>query len=229
MTAQSQSPLPTLHVDLVIDTICPWCYIGRSRLQKAVAQRPGLDIRIRIRSFLLNPNMPGEGMDQEDYMARRFGNEQRIARILDSIEEVGRREDIPFAFERITRAPNSLDSHRLLRLAANLGRQGEMADALYHAYFAEGRDIGDIWTLVDIASEVGFDPAITQPFLQGMTGVDDVLAENSWAHRQGINGVPAFLFEGGPALSGAHEPQVLLRLIDVAKELTATPPLSYCD
>ncbi|CCQ73776.1 DsbA family oxidoreductase [Magnetospira sp. QH-2] len=219
MTIQSQSPLPTLHIDLVVDTICPWCYIGRRRLQKAVAQRPGLDIRVRTRSFLLNPNMPDEGVDQVTYMSRRFGNEQRIGRILDAIEDVGRAEEIPFNFERVEKVPNSLNSHRLIRLSADLGRQEQIVDALYEAHFVDGRDIGDPWTLIDIAAENGYDSEMVQGYLEGLNGVEQVLTDNAWAHRQGINGVPTYLFEGGPALSGAHEPQVLLRLIDVAKEL----------
>ncbi len=209
-----------IRVDVILDTVCPWCYIGKRRLDKALAMRPDLHAEIRFHAFLLNPNMPREGVDQATYLGRRFGNEQRVARVLAAIEEAGQSESIRFAFDRIRRAPNSVDSHRLIHLAADKDAGERMVEALYRAYFEDGRDIGHPRELAAIAGEQGFDSDMVRAFLLGTSGIEDVLQDNAWAHRRGANGVPTFLFEGGPALSGAHEPKVLARMLDVSRELT---------
>ncbi len=213
------APAHRIRVDVILDTVCPWCYIGKRRLDKALRLRPDLHAEIRFHAFLLNPNMPREGVDQMTYLTRRFGNEQRIGRVLAAIEEAGQSEGIGFAFDRIRRAPNSVDSHRLIRLAAERGKAEPMVEALYRAHFTEGRDIGHPRELAAIAAENGFDFDTIIAHVSGNDGIEGVLQDNAWAHRRGANGVPTFLFEGGPALSGAHDPKVLARMLDVSREL----------
>ena len=187
-----------LHVNYVMDTVCPWCFIGKKRLRTAFDARSDVDPRIRFRAFLLNPNMPREGIDQDTYMTQRFGNTQRVSRILTAVREVGEAVGINFAFERITRTPNSTDSHRMIRLAADRGLAEEMVDALYAAYFIDGRDIGDPHELADIAAGLGFDPQAVLSFLAGTDGIEGVLSDNAWAHRQGANGVPTLAVRRRP-------------------------------
>jgi 2-hydroxychromene-2-carboxylate isomerase len=141
-----------MHLEIFSDTVCPWCYIGKRRLERALRDRPMPDLAIRWRAFQLNPGMPAGGMDRRQYMAAKFGSAERAARLFDTVTRVGAEEGIRFAFDRITRTPNTMKSHRLLALAAQHGRQSHVLDRLFAAYFAEGRDIGQPSVLVEIGA-----------------------------------------------------------------------------
>ncbi len=205
-----------IGIDIVSDVVCPWCFIGKRRLEKAIAQLEGHRVHITWRPFELNPDMPRGGMARPDYVIRKFGGEDRARRLYASITETGRSEGILFRFDRIRRTPSSVDAHRLVRYAARFGQADAMIEALFSAHFTDGLDIGDHALLVAIAASCGLDGAAARRFLAGNDEVDAVHADNLRAHRLGINGVPCFVISGRHAIAGAQEPEVIERLLDVA-------------
>ena len=205
-----------MQLDIFSDTICPWCYVGKRRLARALAARPQPKLVIRWRAFQLNPGMPPEGMERDRYIEVKFGGPERATRIYDAVKAVGAGEGIDFHFERIRRTPNTLASHRLLRKAARHGLQGVALDALFDAYFIRGLDIGDPAVLAEIGAGVGI-PDMAG-FLANGECIEEVKGEDALARRQGINGVPCFIFNGRFLLSGAQEPESFFQLFDLARE-----------
>lgn len=209
-------PRISLSLEVVIDLVCPWCYIGTRRLRRTLRRRPDLAVAITWRPFLLNPDMPRAGLSRSEYILRKFGGEERARRLHASIATLGRGEGIAFHFERIRRTPSSIDAHRLVRFAAASGRADAAVEALFAAHFTDGHDIGDPAVLAAIAAALGLDPARLRRLLASDADVDVIQAENLRAHRIGINGVPCFVVAGRHAIAGAQEPEVLERLLDVA-------------
>ena len=166
--------------------------------------------------FLLNPDMPRTGLARADYIVRKFGGEERARRLYASISEIGRAEGVLFRFDTIRRTPNSLDAHRLVRFASRYGRADDVVAALFSAHFTEGRDIGEIVVLGEIAEACGLDARAAEWFLTSDDEIDAIHADNLRAHRLGINGVPCFVIAGRHAIAGAQEPDVIDRLLDVA-------------
>ena len=207
-----------MHLEIFSDTICPWCYIGKRRLERALRDRPMPGLAIRWRAFQLNPGMPNGGMDRQQYMAAKFGSVERAARLYDTVTRVGADEGIPFVFERIRRTPNTMRSHRLLALAGQHGMQSRLLDLLYAAYFTEGRDIGLGDVLLEIGLGAGLPRAEIESALSEDSPIGTTLAEDFLARRQGINGVPYFVFNGRFGLSGAQEPEALYHMFDLARE-----------
>ena len=205
-------------VDVFSDTVCPWCYVGKRRLERALKARPQRDVTIRWRAFQLNPGMPAGGMDRKAYVDAKFGGAERARAIYDTVRAAGTAEGIAFAFDRIKRTPNTLQSHRLIRFAGNQDRQDEVLEALFRAYFLNGRNIGDRAVLVEVAADTGLDREETAEYLAGDADAEAVLAEDGMARRAGINGVPCFIFNGRFALSGAQEPEAFFQLFDLARE-----------
>ncbi len=209
-------PKARLTIEIVHDLVCPWCYLGTRRLLRTLRRRPDLLIDLTWRPFLLNPDMPRLGMARSDYVVRKFGGEDRARRLYGSIAEIGRAEGLLFRFDRVRRTPSSVDAHRLVRWASRFGRGDEVVEALFAAHFADGRDIGDGAVLVAVATSCGLDAANAWAMLQSDAELDAVHADNLRAHRLGINGVPCFVIGGRHAISGAQEPEVIERLLDVA-------------
>ena len=193
-----------ITIDVFSDPICPWCYIGKKRLDQALAARPDLPIAVRWRAFQLNPDMPRDGMDRQSYLSAKFG--------------------IDFQFDKIPRTPSTLNAHRLIRYAQRPGveKADGLMPALFQAYFIDGKDIGDVAVLLDIAQAVGLDRPAVQEYLNSREDEDEVQAEDVFARRLGIGGVPCFIIDGKYALSGAQEPEAFLPLLDMAvQEQTA--------
>ncbi len=209
-------PKARLSIEVVLDLVCPWCYLGTRRLMRTLRRRPDLLFDLSWRPFLLNPDMPRLGMARPDYVVRKFGGEERARRLYASIAEVGRAEGIAFRFERIRRTPSSIDAHRLVRLAAGFGRADAMVEALFSAHFTDGHDIGEHGVLVAIAAACGLDPLAVHDYLRSDEDLEAVQTDNLRAHRLGINGVPCFVVGGKHAIAGAQEPEVIERLLDVA-------------
>ncbi len=209
-------PKARLGIEIVHDLVCPWCFLGVRRLTRTLRRRPDLLFDLTWRPFLLNPDMPRGGMARADYVIRKFGGEDRARRLYSSIAEIGRAEGVSFRFERIRRTPNSVDAHRLVRWAGRFGMADVMVEALFSAYFTDGRDVGDVAVLLAIAHSCGLDSPAARQFLSGEEEVDSVHADNLRAHRLGINGVPCFVVAGRHAIAGAQEPEVIERLLDVA-------------
>lgn len=214
-----------MKIDIIVDTICPWCYVGKKRFEKALSIRPQPDIEVGWRAFQLNPHMPAEGMDRRDYVAEKFGGMDRARAIHGSLSEAGAEEGIAFNFSDIERTPNTVHSHRLVRHAAAHGVQTPVISAVFDAYFLEGRDIGEPEILADIAETAGLDRAQTLEFLQSDTDIDTILAEDELARRLGVNGVPCFIVNRKYAVSGAQSPEVLVQVFDLANQ-DETPALS---
>jgi predicted DsbA family dithiol-disulfide isomerase len=214
-----------LQVDIVSDVICPWCYIGKRRFERAL-ETVGSRHRVAVtwRPFQLNPDMPADGMERAAYLEAKFGGPERSREIYARIEAAGAGEHIAFAFDRIARTPNTVQAHRLIRLGQRLDRQDEVVDALFRGYFTEGANIGDIETLVGLAERAGVAPDAAERYLVGDEDREQVLGEDDAARRMGIHGVPCFILEQQHALSGAQEPAVLAEALDRVAELANQEP-----
>ncbi|HXQ53198.1 MAG TPA: DsbA family oxidoreductase [Stellaceae bacterium] len=206
-----------MHIDIVLDVICPWCFIGKRRLEKALELRPEIAPQIGWRPFQLNPEMPPDGMARQDYLVAKFGGGQHAGRIYQSIAEAGATVGIPFAFDRMRRTPNTRQAHRLVRHAERRGRADALVEAMFGAYFIDGRDLGERATLADLADDAGLDPAETRRLLATDHGIAEIVEEDRNARRVGINAVPCFIFDGQYAISGAQEPEFFLPVFDLVK------------
>jgi predicted DsbA family dithiol-disulfide isomerase len=212
-----------LTIEVYSDVICPWCYVGKRRLGRAIKLWNGpVPVRISWRPFQLNPTMPRNGMDRRQYLDAKFGGPAAARTIYDQVSTAGAAEGIQFAFERIVRTPNTLAAHRLIWWAGQQGKQEEMVERLFCRYFLEGGDIGHIDTLSQAAADAGFDRAIAETFLAGEEGVEEVRLEEAAGHRLGIRGVPYFVFNGTSALSGAQPPE---QLVAAFRESAAVSPV----
>lgn len=203
-----------MEIQVIFDTICPWCFIGKRRLERALELRPEIETSFYWRPFLLNREMPPEGIDRTAYLIRKFGSQARVQRIYGTIAETGQSVDIDFAFDRIHRTPNSVDSHRLVMFAGRHGKGDEIVERLFVEYFLNGRDTGSREVLLEIAGNVGLGATEVSAYLNSDDDIDKVYDENTRAHRMGVNGVPAFVFNGRMVIAGAQEPQVLARMLD---------------
>ncbi len=207
-----------VDVEIVYDLACPWCFIGKRRLEQALARRPILRCRRRWRPYLLHPDLPAEGIEREVYLARRYGSEARVRRVLRGIADAGQSTRIDFAFDRIRRTPNTVNAHRLVRFAASEGFGDAAVEAIFAAHFVEAEDIGNLATLQAIGERLGLDASALELYLNSGVGVSDIYEDYARAARLGLNGVPTFIFAGGFVVAGAQEAQVLARMVDVARE-----------
>ena len=208
-----------MQVDIYSDIVCPWCYVGKRRMERALAQLDGAaQAHITWRPFQLNPTMPLDGMDRTTYLKAKFGSLEAFGRMEEQLLAAGKDEQIPFAFEKIQRTPNTFAAHRLAWYAAQQGKQDEVVEALFRAYFLEGKHIGDMKTLTHVAAEAGLDRTETEAFLASETGVVEVKAEETVGRRLGIRGVPYFVFNGSIAISGAQTPDIFVSAIRQADE-----------
>jgi len=196
-----------ITVDVVSDVVCPWCFIGQKRLDKAVAAAGDVDVHIRWRPFQLDPTIPPQGKDRREYMRAKFGSDERIREIHARIEPLGEAEGISFAFDAIKVAPNTLDAHRLIRWAGAAGEavQNRLVRRLFQLNFEEGVNIGDHAVLVEAAREAGMDASVVATLLPTDADVEAVRTEIATASRMGISGVPCFLLEGKYAVMGAQD------------------------
>jgi predicted DsbA family dithiol-disulfide isomerase len=191
-----------MRIEVASDVVCPWCYIGKKRLEKALALLSDVKAEIRWLPFQLNPSMPKEGMPRAEYRKAKFGSLER-SRTLDArVIAEGKGEGIDFAFERIERTPNTSEAHKLIGLAED---QGKVVDALFHAYFEDGQDIGDPRVLADIAAQCG---------VQGWPeSAQDVSGLEQDVREMGISAVPTFIFDRKSGVSGAYPAETLANAI----------------
>jgi predicted DsbA family dithiol-disulfide isomerase len=203
-----------MRIDIFSDTVCPWCFIGKRRLERALGGELPEGLEIQWRAFQLNPDMPSEGMDRKAYLEAKFGGPEGARRVYDQIVLAGQGEGIEFQFKSIPRTPNSVQSHRLIRFAMTKGKEDEVVERLFNGYFLEGKDIGDDQVLTEIADASGLPREEVEAFLAGDEYREEILGEDLYARQQGINGVPCFIFNGRYALSGAQDPAILRQVID---------------
>ena len=196
---------PTLQIDVVSDVMCPWCYIGKRRLETAIADTE-LALDIRWRPFQLDPTLPPGGKDRKIYLAEKFGSIEQARALYDNIREAGDEEKIGFQFGKIEISPNTLDAHRLIRWAGGVSAdmQDTVVEALFIAYFIGGEDVGDHDTLVSIAKKAGMDADLVAELLPGDADRELVMNEIAQAQAMGVTGVPTFIIANKYALVGAQ-------------------------
>lgn len=211
-----------IYVDIVSDTICPWCYIGKRRFERALTMSGRSDIAVAWRPFQLNPDMPPEGMTRDDYVRAKFGGGDRPRQIYQAIADSGREAGIEFQFARIRRTPNTVLSHRLVHWGAKNELQDEVVAELFKAYFELGLDIGDLETLVECASRAGIEQHSARRYLISDEGRHEVVASDVHARRLGINGVPCFIVNRKYAVSGAQPPSAFVEVFNLAERDAAT-------
>ena len=205
-----------MEIDFFFDTICPWCYIGKRRLEQALAERKGQNISVNWCSFLLNPDLPPSGMERDTYLSNKFGTESRIRQVYGNISDVGLSVNIDFNFNSILHTPNSINTHRLVHFARADGKSEIALDVLFKNYFVKGKNIGDIDVLMFIAKSIGLDTHAFSIHLESTDGIAEIYAANARAHSLGVNGMPSYIFNKRLAISGAQEPNVLASLLDAA-------------
>lgn len=201
-------------VDVVSDVVCPWCYIGKRHLEAALAGLPELgEVAVRWHPFELNPDLPAEGIDRGAYLEAKFGGPQRAAQVYERVREAGRRADIEFAFDSISRQPNTRDAHRLVAWAQASGDAQDLVERLFRAYFIEGRFVGDREVLAGLAADAGLDAKAARAWLDAGMGAKEVGDAEERVRQLGITGVPFFIFAGRVGLSGAQPPEAIVAAI----------------
>ena len=223
---QNETSLMPIRIEAIVDTICPWCYIGKKRLEKALSREQLDNLIINWRPFLLNPDMPNGGIDRKLYLSAKFGGAESGTRVYKAIETAGAAVGIDFKFDDIKITPDSTDSHRLIfKVCSERPAVGNaLVEDLFVAYFLEGQNIGDLDILAEIAVTHGEDRNEILDYLAGDMDRDFVGQENRVAHQMGVTGVPCFVFNGRHALSGAQEPEILQRMVRLARQ-EETPAL----
>ena len=217
-------------IDIVSDTVCPWCFIGKRRLEAAMRQRPDYEYQIGWRPFQLNPDLPRAGMERRQYLALKFGGGDRAQQIYSHVKAAGRQECIAFDFEAIRLQPNTFDSHRLIRWAAYAGVQDRVVEVLFRRYFTEGADVGSRAVLLEVAAACGMQVEAVRRMFESGTDAELVREEEMVARRMGVNGVPCFIVDRKYAVSGAQEPSVLVNVFDLAaRETQARPRLQAAE
>ncbi len=204
-----------ITIDIISDHVCPWCYVGKRRLEKALAQRPDIETKIQWRPFQLNPDIPREGKDRLEHMQSIFG-EERAQMILDKLPEFGAQDGLHFSYKPGSRAPNTLAAHTLMHWAGEHGddTQHQLQELLFKANFIDCEDIGDLTTLAKIAAEVGMDSKVVSERLKTQSDEEKVKAEITDAQSKGVSGVPCFIFNNQHAVEGAQSVENFVSVLD---------------
>lgn len=210
-------PAPIV-IDVISDVMCPWCFIGKRRLEKALMMLPESSVQVQWHPYQLDATIPKEGKDRKKYLADKFGGAERAKEIYANVINAGADEDIPFDFDAITKSPNTIDSHRLIRWARSEGMQDAMVEELFRLYFIDGADLTDTQTLVDAAERAGLNSTLISELLNSDQDVKEVEADVVRAHEIGVTGVPFFVIDGRFAVAGAENPETLAAAIRHAEE-----------
>lgn len=200
-----------LAIEVISDVICPWCFVGKRRLEKAIASTGSeYDVQVQWLPFQLNPTMPEQGISRKDYRTRKFGSWQRSQELDGNLSAVGEAEGIVFNFERIERTPNTVDAHRLIWLAGQHGCQEAVVEALFAAYFTAGRDVGNHQILIQIGIESGLQRHVVESMLSSDDGLQSIRDAREANQQRGISSVPLFVLNNKSTLSGAQQPETFL-------------------
>src|SRR5512135_435742 len=203
-----------VRIDVVSDVVCPWCFIGKHRLEKAIALTPDIPVEVHYRPYFLNDWIPREGISREQYLTTKFGSPERYKGIAQRVTAAAAEEGLVYASDKMTRQPNTLDCHRLIRWAEGIGKAAEMKQRLMDLYFTEGADLTNHPVLVQAATDVGLDPEDVRAALASDQDVEQIEREAQSAKEAGIEGVPCFIFGDKFAVSGAQSPEYLAEAID---------------
>jgi predicted DsbA family dithiol-disulfide isomerase len=210
-----------LRIDIVSDAICPWCYIGKRQLERALAmlEAEGLRFSVHWNPFQLNPDMPREGRDRIAYRAEKFGSAERARELDERVSGAAAGVGLQFRTDLMLRTPNTLDAHRLIWFAGREGVQDAVMEAVFAAYFTQGRDIGDRDVLAECAAEGGMDRAAVADFLAGDVAAQEMLAADRAAREAGVNGVPSFFLDGYGLYSGAMPAETMAEALRKGHEI----------
>jgi len=212
-----------VKLDIISDPICPWCYIGKAHLDKALEAAADHPFEIEWHPFQLNPDMPAQGMDRRAYLEGKFGGQQGAVNAYLPVVEAATKAGLLINFEDIKRTPNTLNAHRLIHWAGIEQRQSLVMAALFRAYFVEGRDIGDIEVLADIADGADMDASVTSKLLESDTDMADIQARDAHSRKMGISSVPTFIVAEKHAVPGAQPPELWAKVIaDIHEKMAAT-------
>jgi len=203
-----------IKLDIMSDPICPWCYIGKAHLDKALAQRPDHPFVIEWHPFQLNPDMPVGGMGRRAYLEGKFGGKEAAVRAYAPVVEHAQKAGLNINFEAMQRTPNTLNAHRLIHWAGIEGRQTAAVSALFKAYFVDARDIGDVEVLADIADGIEMDAAVVAKLLQSDEDMQSIRDRDAHSREMGINSVPTFIVGNQHAVPGAQPPELWIKVID---------------
>lgn len=209
-----------IKLDILSDPICPWCYIGKTNLDRALEAHPDHPFTIEWHPFQLNPDMPAAGMDRREYLETKFGGQENAVAVYAKVEDAARDAGLDINFAGITRTPNTLNAHRLIHWAGIEERQSFVVASLFKAYFIEGRDIGDFDILADIADGCGMDAAMTRQLLQGDADAQDIARRDAHSREMGVTGVPTFIVAGKHAVPGCQSPALWAQVITELQEIS---------
>jgi len=203
-----------VRIDVVSDVVCPWCFIGKRRLEKALALASDVPVEVHWRPYFLNEWIPPEGMSREQYLTTKFGSPEGYGTIAQRVRAAAAEEGLDYAVDRINRQPNTRDAHRLIRWAEGIGKASEMKQRLMDLYFTEGADLSNRAVLVQAADDVGLDPEDVRAALDSDQDIAEIEREVEAAKEAGIQGVPCFILDGKYAISGAQAPEALAQAIE---------------
>jgi predicted DsbA family dithiol-disulfide isomerase len=203
-----------VRIDVVSDVVCPWCFIGKHRLEQAIAMKPDIPVEVHWRPYFLNDWIPREGISREQYLTTKFGSPERYKGIAQRVAAAAAQEGLVYAIDKIGNQPNTTDAHRLIRWASGIGKAAEMKQRLMDLYFTEGADLTNQAVLAQAAADVGLDPEDVRAALASDRDVEAVTQEAESAKEAGIQGVPCFIFGGRFAVSGAQSPEYLAEAIE---------------
>lgn len=216
------SDAQNIKLDVISDPICPWCYIGKTNLDKALSEVPNHPFVIEWHPFQLNPDMPEGGMDRRAYLEGKFGGKEGAVRAYTPVVDHSEQAGLSINFDKILRTPNTLDAHRLIHWAGIEGRQTAAVSALFKAYFEDGRDIGDHEVLADIADAIEMDASVVLRLLESDSDKEDIRARDTHSRNMGVNSVPTFVVAGKHAVPGAQPPELWVKVIgELMEQITA--------
>jgi len=213
MSVTAEAPV-SVPIEVVSDVVCPWCYIGKRRLEAAIALNPDVSVRINWRPYFLNPWIPREGIDRQTYLETKFGSAERYSVIAERVAAAAAMEGLPYAPEKMSRQPNTLDCHRVILWSRSATDPARMKQRLMELYFAEGADLTDPKVLIQAAADCGMDGDLVRRLLASDADIDRIESEASSAKEAGIDGVPCFIFGGGVIVTGAQSPEYLASAIE---------------
>jgi len=207
-----------MQIKIISDTVCPWCFIGKRRFERALAMRPPENLQVVWEPFQLNPTMPPGGMERKSYLAAKFGGPERAERQNERLRQIGLEEGIEFDFAAIKRTPNTVNSHRLVHFAGLAGRQEPVVEALFRGFFFDGLDLGNLDILTEIGAANGLDGDDLGRYLSGDNDRAHIQALDENARQAGITGVPCYVIDGKFAVSGAQSPEIFHQIFELARQ-----------
>ncbi|MCB0490263.1 MAG: DsbA family oxidoreductase [Cyclobacteriaceae bacterium] len=200
-----------ITIDIVSDVVCPWCYIGKRRVERAMKELDGeFQFEVNYLPFELNPQMPAEGRNQKEYLTEKFGGDERYQKLTDNVTQIAKGEGLIFNYDKQLKSPNTRNAHRLIWFAKTVGKQTAMKEALMKAYFEQGLDLTQNSTLIEIATSVGVDPKRVEALLSSDEGLVEVQYLEQMNHQRGISGVPFYIVNGKYGISGAQPSETFI-------------------